>query len=575
MYKKLSLKKLLLGLLAATPISAASLNCKKFKSSNPDATVNECIENSKGKISSLDIDALITDELIAQIITMDALSNFKIYHPSYTDDFDLSPLKKLKKLTSLDIHCYRHPKHRSTGSEIKRNSFDNLKSLQKLKIRGCDVIGDQSYIGLTNLRELDLGVSRGSNNVPDLTYLKDNKNFSSLTISNSYSLSDRTILTNLSELKNLKKLEIVGFVIDQQKIDEISSLEKLEELIVSPVDLEDYDIDFSPMCNLKDHITNLSFSGGYEVPIPECFLSYRKLKKLNLTSFVFSEIPQEIFENKDLEELTFISVSNNEIKISENISNLNKLNYLDLSSNYITELPESIGEMKSLKFLNLESNELKSLPESINNLKNLQFLNLSGNPFEKIPNLSGLSNLEQLVMNYINVSEIPDSLFKLTKLKFLEISNTKSSYSDGKIYITEIPESIKGLKNLEELYVNYQDIKKIPANIKKLKNLKILSMTNNLITEIPKELSQLKNLKTLKLSFNDIKELPDFLNTMPLESVDFEGNTNLTGETLTNNNLITCNYSSTQLCIADEKTKCIKSSYNEIEPCVIVPLTVM
>ncbi|OUM68735.1 hypothetical protein PIROE2DRAFT_3420 [Piromyces sp. E2] len=154
MYKKYLFKKFIIGLLAASITSAAKMNCKKFNSTTTDIEINKCIENKKGRIISLDIDGLITDELIEKIITLDYLEEFKFYHPSYQEDFDLTPLKNLENLTSLEAVCYRHPKHKSSGSEIKKKSFDGLKKLQKLKIRGCEVLGEQAYIGLTNLKEL-------------------------------------------------------------------------------------------------------------------------------------------------------------------------------------------------------------------------------------------------------------------------------------------------------------------------------------------------------------------------------------------------------------------------------------
>jgi len=81
----------------------------------------------------------------------------------------------------------------------------------------------------------------------------------------------------------------------------------------------------------------------------------------------------------------------------------------------------------------------------------------------------------------------------------------------------------------------------------------------------------LNKLEKLDLSYNNLKKLPEFLNNMNLKEVNFENNENLTGKTLTNKNLDSCKYSTTKLCISDEKMKCIKSSYNDIDPCVIVP----
>ena len=67
----------------------------------------------------------------------------------------------------------------------------------------------------------------------------------------------------------------------------------------------------------------------------------------------------------------------------------NCLEYLDLSNNFIEEMPYNIEEFRNLKFLDLSNNNIMEINNKICELKNLQFLNLKGNriPFEEIANL--------------------------------------------------------------------------------------------------------------------------------------------------------------------------------------------
>jgi len=53
MYIKTLLKQFILGLTAVSITSAASPNCKKFQASVPDIEVVECIENKKGRVTSM------------------------------------------------------------------------------------------------------------------------------------------------------------------------------------------------------------------------------------------------------------------------------------------------------------------------------------------------------------------------------------------------------------------------------------------------------------------------------------------------------------------------------------------
>ena len=53
------------------------------------------------------------------------------------------------------------------------------------------------------------------------------------------------------------------------------------------------------------------------------------------------------------------------------IIKLQKLQFLDLEDNHLTNVTEEVGLLKNLEVLFLDSNFLTSLPENITNLKNL------------------------------------------------------------------------------------------------------------------------------------------------------------------------------------------------------------
>lgn len=58
----------------------------------------------------------------------------------------------------------------------------------------------------------------------------------------------------------------------------------------------------------------------------------------------------------------------------------NKVCYLDLSNNNLTELPPQVVQFNNLKSLYLNYNQLKTLPENIKSLKQLKAIDLTGNP---------------------------------------------------------------------------------------------------------------------------------------------------------------------------------------------------
>lgn len=104
--------------------------------------------------------------------------------------------------------------------------------------------------------------------------------------------------------------------------------------------------------------------------------------KLYYTSRNMLYIPDEISE---LENLQILDFSNNFIEhITSRISRLQNLQKLYLKNNRIEKLPEEIGQLQNLIELDLSGNKIESLPESINNLKNLTIFYLSGNPIDEL-----------------------------------------------------------------------------------------------------------------------------------------------------------------------------------------------
>jgi Leucine-rich repeat (LRR) protein len=73
------------------------------------------------------------------------------------------------------------------------------------------------------------------------------------------------------------------------------------------------------------------------------------------------------------------------------------LQVLDLSQNFISDLPKDIGGLKSLYELNLDDNYITEIPSTIGYLKNLQTLIVSNNEIVKFPDIKGLNELIILI----------------------------------------------------------------------------------------------------------------------------------------------------------------------------------
>ena len=84
----------------------------------------------------------------------------------------------------------------------------------------------------------------------------------------------------------------------------------------------------------------------------------------------------------------------------------------------------------------------------------------------------------------------------------------KTSISKQSKKLTIIPKEIKYLKNVQILYLSWNQIQEIPETIGQLINLEELSFSRNHIQDIPNTIGQLTNLCSLDLSGNQIRDVP-------------------------------------------------------------------
>jgi Leucine-rich repeat (LRR) protein len=124
-----------------------------------------------------------------------------------------------------------------------------------------------------------------------------------------------------------------------------------------------------------------------------------------------------------------------------------------------------------------------------------------------------LLNLEELNLSGHNCLEIPAQIRHLTKLKKFSFAKqptglqpTFSEIADGPNKITQIPDWISELVNLELLNLSGNEIDIVPKSIGQLQNLKQLYLHDNKILFIAHALGQLDNLEVLWIQDNLLYE---------------------------------------------------------------------
>ena len=96
-----------------------------------------------------------------------------------------------------------------------------------------------------------------------------------------------------------------------------------------------------------------------------------------------------------------LSVSNNQlVGLPTSIQKLNRLQWLDLDGNNLTELPAEISDLKELMVLKVSNNQLVGLPTSIQKLNSLRELYMDGNNLTELPaEIGGLGKLRFLFVS--------------------------------------------------------------------------------------------------------------------------------------------------------------------------------
>lgn len=106
---------------------------------------------------------------------------------------------------------------------------------------------------------------------------------------------------------------------------------------------------------------------------------------------------------------------------------------------------------------------------------NLKYLTIHASSLNVFPSsLSQLKKLEYLYIDYNNLHELTDDFCKLKNLKMLVVGLPGHSRTGN--FISDLPHCFCGIKSLKYLYASFNKFEKIPDVIYCLKKLKYLEM---------------------------------------------------------------------------------------------------
>ncbi|CAI0427636.1 unnamed protein product [Linum tenue] len=262
----------------------------------------------------------------------------------------------------------------------------------------------------------------------------------------------------------------------------------------------------------------------------------RKLKAINLSFCGKLRTAPDLSQCRSLEFIHFWNCW--EMSGELHIGNFKNLTVLSLTMTEITKLTGNIGRLKNLQAI--DSGHLIELPSGISRLSSLKILKLTSLK----PHLSELQDLEELSFERCDQLEIPGDIWKMSKLKTLELRDSSfsnsgmiSSFSNSGVISSTFPSSlnsllIHGSEPLERLPTlanlnNLKELSLMGIQIREIQGLGDLAMLETLVIDGAPNLIHLNGLenllllKTLKVEGCDVLEkLPSVSNLTKLELLE-------------------------------------------------------
>ncbi len=356
---------------------------------------------------------------------------------------------------------------RLTGSQIKEiEGLKNMTNLEELYLAGNQIKEIEGLENLTKLKRLFLN----TNQIADITPLSANTSLMELNLKSNVEIdADRTHYTT----KQLQELDKIGKIIDNGGIinldtDKLGLFTNYKKLDLS-----------------NNKLTTLDILNGMT-----------ELTQLTLTNNSITledEKSQEILSN--MSNLSYLAFSNNKLTNINAINNLKNLNSLSLIGNNKIDLKQIEDIISNLNTFQVSTESLKTIINC--DISKITKLNLNGSDLTELPNLSIFTSLRTLFLNSNPITNF-EVISDITSLQTLSLYNCNLH---GRMI------DFSNLTNLTYLNLNSNSLW-----TEDLENLKVLKNNTNL---------------SIDLSNNSIIDATALLELNSNIRINLKGNVNL------------------------------------------------
>ncbi|KAF2097568.1 L domain-like protein, partial [Rhizodiscina lignyota] len=207
---------------------------------------------------------------------------------------------------------------------------------------------------------------------------------------------------------------------------------------------------------------------------------------------------------RGLERLTILNLSRNKVAADclEVIAQIPSLRELRLSENGLQgTLSPAISSMQNLEILELQGNKLSQLPDTLGELVKLRVLNVSANVLQSLPteSLSQLPLVELLASkNKLSGALLPSTVTVMSRIQRIEVSNNQlTALSDANTL------SLPALKDLD---ISINRMSSLP-DMSTWTNLGTFIAEDNIFSACPPGFTSLESLRTVNFTGNDFSRL--------------------------------------------------------------------
>ncbi|KAJ6376239.1 hypothetical protein OIU77_001082 [Salix suchowensis] len=429
--------------------------------------------------------------------------------------------------------------HTRISVDLGNDFFTNLKSLETLAMRDCNILrSNLTLVGhLTQLTRLELVGNNLGGLIP--SSLGNLVQLHSLFLDrNNFSGQIPSSLRNLVQLHSLF-LDHNNF--SGQIPDFLSTLTQLESLGLSNNHL---------VGSIPSQINTLSLklfdlrNNHLHGPIPSSIFKQENLETLALAS------NSKLTAFSKGNNLGYLNLNGNELegKIPSSIINCAMLEVLDLGNNKIEDtFPYFLEMLPELHVLVLKSNKLQGFvnsPTTNDSFPKLRIFDISSNnlsgplPTEYLYSLEALMAYDKkstymMAKNYSDYAYSIKVTWKGFEIKFEKFQSALGilDFSNNN-FTGEIPNLTGKLNGLRQLNLSHNSLRgQIPLSLGMLFNLESLDLSSNLLTgRIPQQLAFITFLAVLNLSHNQLEgAIPRGKQFQTFSASSFEGNLGLCG----------------------------------------------